>query len=1009
MKRLLPHGMLLCLVPACAPDAPRDTPVRDAARVTITPPPSVPVPPPPPPPVLPTWYRDSDRDGYGASSVTVRALIPPAGYIARGGDCNDGAATINPGAREVCNGLDDNCDGARDPNDSDGDGFGDTCDRCDGRLYGGQILYDPAATSDADAQLRATLTDEYAPLLGRVTGTTFTVRAYSAAIGACAAEGNAAVVVARSDSPLLASAPAPVRARLAELASAPYEGYLQVPVSGGALWFVARRTSALTHAVYGHLDRLGVRFLGPGDHWTVVPSRRDIRIATAELVRPAWEYFLMNGSGIRNQAALGTLFNTELRRWEGAWDRWQRRLRVPREFHPAAHNYDAYITAHRDEIAAERSLDLAEVDGVRPRVETLTPGQLETQKLHYTHHGLRPDGTEDPSDYTSYDGLIARFSEWAARQIRDARERDPSGYGAFSTSVEPSDGGGHCNCAKCRALLRRGPYGLTTTADSSVSDRVFHLSNQAARRVAMEFPDARVAQYAYSQHAPVPSIPLEPNLQVTVVDGYHRWYTRMPTDDLVEAWFAKRERNPRGRFPLGLYEYACIADSCRDLPSFNATQSFARLARYHGRGMRHYLAEASESVGATGLARFLASRLAWNASADLTAAREEYFRLGFGPAQAPVKRMFDRWQSGWLFTWQEVALSLADMVEADRLVRASGTPEQVARVEDLERYVHYLRLRYEADQSPPGAARDAALDALLRHGWRIFESQMVQIWEQHADISAGLTEPAMRARWDVTNPSAAGWARPAVFAPFAPGELRALMLAGASAYTPITYSPAPTGTRLVDDDPALPASTTVESPFNSHSHSFTFLAPGGALRFDVYHRGHSATPAGPRVIVRDHTGRAVFSQDVAVTADGDSRTAVTVPSLSAGTYTLQLLSFASYSHYEWIGMPREVPFATDALGTLLGRRAYFYVPAGMRTLALYTAENTRPMEIYPPGATTPMTSSVRRYGTITVFDIPAGQDGRVWSLSNVDSNIPFRFLNLPTHFSFDAAHALTLR
>lgn len=74
----------------------------------------------------------------------------------------------------------------------------------------------------------------------------------------------------------------------------------------------------------------------------------------------------------------------------------------------------------------------------------------------------------------------------------------------------------------------------------------------------------------------------------------------------------------------------------------------------------------------------------------------------------------------------------------------------------------------------------------------------------------------------------------------------------------------------------------------------------------------------------------------------------------------------------------------------------------MRELRILALRTSRALKVLAP-------ASVCRHGTITVFDIPAGQDGRVWSLSNVDSNIPFRFLNLPTHFSFDAAHALTLR
>jgi Chitobiase/beta-hexosaminidase C-terminal domain/Putative metal-binding motif/Secretion system C-terminal sorting domain/Fn3 associated/PQQ-like domain len=81
-----------------------------------------------------TYYRDLDGDNFGNSADTIRsaASTVPVGYSATGGDCNDGNAAINPGTSEVCNGIDDNCDGQADEGlsttayypDADGDGFG---------------------------------------------------------------------------------------------------------------------------------------------------------------------------------------------------------------------------------------------------------------------------------------------------------------------------------------------------------------------------------------------------------------------------------------------------------------------------------------------------------------------------------------------------------------------------------------------------------------------------------------------------------------------------------------------------------------------------------------------------------------------------------------------------------------------------------------------------------------------------------------------------------------------
>src|SRR5581483_122576 len=74
-----------------------------------------------------------DGDGYGAAGVMpISACMPIPGKVTQGGDCNDSVASIHPGAAELCNGVDDNCNGQVDDGltfsnyypDADGDGYG---------------------------------------------------------------------------------------------------------------------------------------------------------------------------------------------------------------------------------------------------------------------------------------------------------------------------------------------------------------------------------------------------------------------------------------------------------------------------------------------------------------------------------------------------------------------------------------------------------------------------------------------------------------------------------------------------------------------------------------------------------------------------------------------------------------------------------------------------------------------------------------------------------------------
>ena len=81
-----------------------------------------------------TYYFDSDGDGYGSSQPLQTCVTPPLGFVLTSGDCDDNNLMIHPGVTELCNGVDDNCDGQTDEGftpsiyyqDLDGDNYGNT-------------------------------------------------------------------------------------------------------------------------------------------------------------------------------------------------------------------------------------------------------------------------------------------------------------------------------------------------------------------------------------------------------------------------------------------------------------------------------------------------------------------------------------------------------------------------------------------------------------------------------------------------------------------------------------------------------------------------------------------------------------------------------------------------------------------------------------------------------------------------------------------------------------------
>ena len=79
------------------------------------------------------FYADADGDGFGDIDIDSIACNIPAGFVADSSDCDDTNNLIFPTATDICNTIDDNCNGLTDEDatafhwfmDADDDGYGD--------------------------------------------------------------------------------------------------------------------------------------------------------------------------------------------------------------------------------------------------------------------------------------------------------------------------------------------------------------------------------------------------------------------------------------------------------------------------------------------------------------------------------------------------------------------------------------------------------------------------------------------------------------------------------------------------------------------------------------------------------------------------------------------------------------------------------------------------------------------------------------------------------------------
>ncbi|MFZ5478823.1 MAG: MopE-related protein [Myxococcota bacterium] len=99
------------------------------------------------------WFADNDGDGFGESGGgSYEDCDPSEGFVPNDADCDDDDDTVFPGAADVCDRVDNDCDGETDEDpetwlpwhaDLDGDGAGDP----DGFVYG---CFVPADGADND-------------------------------------------------------------------------------------------------------------------------------------------------------------------------------------------------------------------------------------------------------------------------------------------------------------------------------------------------------------------------------------------------------------------------------------------------------------------------------------------------------------------------------------------------------------------------------------------------------------------------------------------------------------------------------------------------------------------------------------------------------------------------------------------------------------------------------------------------------------------------------------------
>lgn len=981
-------------------------------------------------------------------------------------DAAEDAPTVRDSARPSCE-------------DSDGDGVCDSRDGCDGRRLGDQLLYGESLADDLAA------VHDVADTLGRLVGGPFEREPAGFYRGECHTQGTALYLLTLGDA-WLAHAPPAVQARLAEVEAGSRSTYALVSLPGRGIWVVGRSRPATLHGAYDLLDRYGVRWWLPGPAWTLEPAREDLRLALDEVRAPVFERALVTpNGGVGNSSAVRPLpWDSYVERWEA----WLRRNRFTRGYgvfggHAVfAGSPDAEALAQSLQDSPVRMAERTFATGERG------PFEAHTVKLHATHHGtvscrdpaaLIYDNTldpapgqlgldaldqdldcgaddtqrllrsyvvatgctsdaecgegeceagacaycEDPCDYGTWEGAVADFVDWKLDAFTASGGSAPKPNDYWTTvSVEQSDGGGYCHCWKCRNLLTHGPHGpLEGSYDAS--DGVHHLTNLAAQRLRETHGDqVHASVFAYASHIRPPTLPIEPNTRVMLVPyGFN--YVDTP-DALIARWSDKRATNPLGPFRLAIYDYWCLTEWHYDEPRCGAWRMGERAAGWASHGFSDVQWETSAGGGAAGFPLWLASRIGWDGALDPSATFEQSLAAAFGAALAPVRRMLARWDARFLLTKHELGLTFADLAEATELAAQAGQGAVLARLDDLKRYAHYLRLRFELEfpvaGDPPYVER---LEALVAHMWRVWDSMMVASYRlhgllrsrskarfsSHAEWAAFWGDPNQPPtgadRWDLRVPTAPGFAE---LTPLAQPELDALMSEGAATHPPLPVELTTYEGPLEALYPPSSKTTLVEIPATNGTDHYAFeVREGGPpLTFEIATLNANKAVAAPhQLTVFDPAGEAVFHESFEVAGKMQTFT-FELGALAPGIYVLRAACFDPSSRLT-LRVPRALHLSLR--GALrryaLVKRYFFLVPAGVEEVVFYWLGKGVPLpeiEVEGEGPAAGVSVIPAPYGgNLWRAEVPEGADGAVWSINSLATitREGLMLLNVPSAFA----------
>jgi len=703
---------------------------------------------------------------------------------------------------------------------------------------------------------------------------------------------------------------------------------------------------AVENAMWDFLHRLGYRQFFPGETWEVVPRTEELSVALDVEEAPdylarriwygygLWEY---NQAPYQDWCAKNRTVGGVALSTGHAYGRIIRDLRADFEAHP---EFYALLDGKR-KIARQAKLCISNGD------------------------------------------LRQRVAQYAVAQF----DRKPE---LQSISMDPSDGGGWCECPACLAV-------------GSVSDRALLLANQVAQAVNAKHPGRLVGMYAYGYHSPPPTIRVEPQVVVSVATAFLKGGFTL--DEIIAGWSGKGAT-------LGIREYYSVNTWDRDLPGHSRGAKLDYLAetipKFHAQGARFLSAESGDSWAPNGLGYYLAARVLWNVDEAGKKKRivEDFLTRAFGAAKAPMAEFY-----------AQIDGSKPHLVASDqlaRMFRALAKGRELAdhaavnkRLDHLLLYARYVDL-YQRYAGAKGEQRQLAFEQLIRHAYRMRETMMVHTKALYRDLvnrdrTVSIPDGATWKSPEETNP----WKSSA---PFTAAEFATFLAEGIERYQPTTLriQPVKYSERLVPTTGlALPKIVNPGElgPGRNKQTFYTFSKLGrtslqlrvtGGLIPHYRDRGNVRVQLW-KIGGESATGEreTLIQTDRSVPPDGKERPVLlTMPSI--GLYRIDVTDGGDRTLVTWPPGQAMVVRSTvdEPMNAHYGSwMMHFYVPKGTKMIGFHGGRHG---EIHDSAGRPVFWLNGRQPDYYTVA-VPEGEDGTFWRVRY--GRGPIRLLNVPPYFA----------